>query len=78
VNIEINSGAQLSESSAAADFAQALIKDGLIKGDLYSIRLSNDSLFINGNLMPADVLDTYAPLLKGAKKLQIEYSKESE
>ncbi|MFN9710855.1 MAG: sodium/proton-translocating pyrophosphatase, partial [Bacteroidota bacterium] len=65
-------------SSAVVDFAQALIHDSLISADKYSIKLENDSLYLNGNLQPNDVLDTYAPFLGGAKKLQIEYSKESD
>jgi hypothetical protein len=55
-----------------------LIHDSLISADKYSIKLENDSLYLNGNLQPNDVLDTYAPFLGGAKKLQIEYSKESD
>jgi K(+)-stimulated pyrophosphate-energized sodium pump len=57
-----------SASSAAVDFAQALIHDSLISADKYSIKLENDSLYLNGNLQPNDVLDTYASLLGGAKK----------
>jgi K(+)-stimulated pyrophosphate-energized sodium pump len=67
-----------SASSAAVDFAQALIHDSLISADKYSIKLENDSLYLNGNLQPNDVLDTYASLLGGAKKLQIEFSKQSD
>ena len=67
-----------SVSSAAVDFAQALIHDSLISADKYSIKLENDSLYLNGNLQPNDVLDTYASLLGGAKKLQIDYSTQAD
>lgn len=76
VNAEVKMDGQVT-SDAVVDFAQALIQDSLISADKYSIKLENDSLYLNGNLQPNDVLDTYAPLLGGAKKLQIEYSKES-
>jgi K(+)-stimulated pyrophosphate-energized sodium pump len=75
VNVDLKSEATAG-SSAAVDFAQALIHDGLINADKYSIKLENDSLYLNGKLQPNDVLDEYAHLLKGATRLQIEYEKE--
>jgi hypothetical protein len=55
---------------------EALIHDGRISAEKYSLKLSNDSLFINGDLQPDDVLDTYAPQLNGLTKFQVDYIKQ--
>jgi K(+)-stimulated pyrophosphate-energized sodium pump len=52
--------------------AIALEKDGLIDKNSFTVRLKNDSLFINNVLQSKEVLEKYRSVIKGQTELNIE------
>jgi K(+)-stimulated pyrophosphate-energized sodium pump len=61
-----------SEIKLENPLAIALEKDGLIDKNSFTVRLKNDSLYINNVLQTKEVLDKYRSVLNGQTELNIE------
>lgn len=53
-------------------FVAAIVADGLVSADKFSIELKGDQLTINGAVQPKEVLEKYQSLLNGKTELKIE------
>lgn len=61
----------VAEAKSDNPFIAALLKDSLISANGFSLKLKNDSLFINGTLQSKETLDKYRSLLNGNTELEV-------
>ncbi len=61
----------VAEAKSENPLIAALLKDSLINAEGFTVRLKNDSLFINGTLQSTETLNKYRPLLKGNTEFEV-------
>lgn len=59
-------------------FVAALVADGVVTTESFTVELKNDELSINGAAQPKEVLEKYRSLLNGKTELKIEVNTEKE
>jgi K(+)-stimulated pyrophosphate-energized sodium pump len=76
VTIEKKAESGAEEMKLENPFLSALLADGIISKEGFTVKLKNDSLTVNGTLQSKETLDKYRSLLNGQQELDVKVSLE--